>query len=100
MKRRGSLVLQVVLCTCAYSCTTHRNRLSAAEQPYKLDILEHIRDAPITIYHIDNWFDLCAGPHVPSTGDLRGSAIELESVAGVYWRGDENNKPMLQVVHN
>ena len=52
-------------------------------------------DAPITIYHIGepgaagSWWDLCAGPHVESTGSINPAAIDLESVAGAYWRGDE-----------
>lgn len=45
------------------------------------------------------WWDLCAGPHLASTGLLDPKAIELLSVAGAYWRGDET-KPMLQVKEN
>lgn len=44
----------------------------------------------------DGWFDVCSGPHVPSTGLLR--AVKLTSVAGAYWRGDERN-PMLQRIY-
>ncbi|KAL0301659.1 UNVERIFIED_CONTAM: Threonine--tRNA ligase, chloroplastic/mitochondrial 2 [Sesamum radiatum] len=43
----------------------------------------------------NEWWDLCAGPHVESTGNINRKAVELESVAGAYWRGD-TNKPMLQ----
>lgn len=46
----------------------------------------------------DEWWDLCAGPHVESTGALPKKAIELESVAGAYWRGDEK-RPMLQRIY-
>ena len=46
----------------------------------------------------DEWWDLCAGPHVESTGNISRKAIELESVAGAYWRGDVN-RPMLQRIY-
>ena len=58
---------------------------------------------PITIYHIGNpgekehWWDLCAGPHVESTGDLVSEAIELERTAGAYWRGDESRQMLTRV---
>lgn len=71
-------------------------RISALEEPFKLEILESIKTEPISVYHIAKWWDLCAGPHVNSTGDIPADAVELVSVAGAYWRGDET-KPMLQV---
>lgn len=46
----------------------------------------------------DEWWDLCAGPHVETTGDIPGKALELTSVAGAYWRGDEK-RAMLQRVY-
>jgi len=46
----------------------------------------------------DEWWDLCAGPHVESTGNINKKAVELESIAGAYWRGDER-KPMLQRIY-
>ncbi|RDX74019.1 Threonine--tRNA ligase, chloroplastic/mitochondrial 2 [Mucuna pruriens] len=76
----------------------HR-RISALNEPYKLEILESIKEDPITIYHIgDEWWDLCAGPHVESTGNINKKAVELESIAGAYWRGDVR-KPMLQRIY-
>jgi len=73
-------------------------RIKAQEEPYKLEILEGLKE-PITIYHIgDEWWDLCAGPHVESTGKLNADAIELETVAGAYWRGDEK-RDMLQRIY-
>ncbi|KAM7503734.1 hypothetical protein LguiB_002638 [Lonicera macranthoides] len=76
-----------------------QKRITAINEPYKMEILESIKEDPITIYHIGNeWWDLCAGPHVESTGNISRKAVELESVAGAYWRGD-TNKPMLQRIY-
>ncbi|KAI8007975.1 hypothetical protein LOK49_LG07G02667 [Camellia lanceoleosa] len=62
-----------------------------------MEILESIKEVPITIYHIGNeWWDLCGGPQ--STGNIDRKAVELESVAGAYWRGD-TNKLMLQRIY-
>ncbi|XP_074272908.1 threonine--tRNA ligase, chloroplastic/mitochondrial 2 [Silene latifolia] len=76
-----------------------QKRIMAQNEPYKLEILNSIKEEPITIYHIgDEWWDLCAGPHVESTGTINRKALELESVAGAYWRGDVT-KPMLQRIY-
>lgn len=76
-----------------------QRRIIDANEPYKMEILESIKSEPITIYHIGNeWWDLCAGPHVESTAKINRKAVELESVAGAYWRGDVN-KPMLQRIY-
>ena len=73
-------------------------RIHDINEPYKLEILAGIED-PITIYHLgDEWWDLCAGPHIENTSEIHPKAIELESVAGAYWRGDENN-PQLQRIY-
>ncbi len=74
------------------------NRIQAINEPYKAEILVDLKE-PITLYHLgDKWWDLCAGPHVENTGDLNPKAIELESVAGAYWRGDET-KAQLQRIY-
>lgn len=76
-----------------------QRRIAAQNEPYKLEILDSIKEEPITIYHIgDEWWDLCAGPHVETTGTISRKAIELESVAGAYWRGDVK-RPMLQRIY-
>ncbi|NEO31411.1 MAG: threonine--tRNA ligase [Symploca sp. SIO3C6] len=75
-----------------------QQRIKKLAEPYKLEILEDLAE-PITIYHLgDEWWDLCAGPHVENTSDLNPKAIELESVAGAYWRGDET-KAQLQRIY-
>jgi threonyl-tRNA synthetase len=74
-------------------------RINEQNEPYKLQIIESIKTEPITLYHIgDEWWDLCAGPHVETTGELNKNAIELQSVAGAYWRGSEENE-MLQRIY-
>ncbi|WP_103124140.1 threonine--tRNA ligase [Nostoc cycadae] len=73
-------------------------RIKEINEPYKLEILADLKE-PITIYHLgDQWWDLCAGPHVENTQDLNPKAIDLESVAGAYWRGDET-KAQLQRIY-
>lgn len=60
-------------------------------------------DARITVFHIGNpgdkehWWDLCAGPHVESTGAIDPQAVELERVAGAYWRGDEKRAMLTRI---
>ena len=74
-------------------------RIKEIKEPYKLEILESIKEEPITIYHLgDQWWDLCAGPHLENTSELNPKAIELESVAGAYWRGDAT-KAQLQRIY-
>lgn len=73
-------------------------RIKAINEAYKLEILAGIQE-PITLYHLgDAWWDLCAGPHLSNTSELDPKAIELETVAGAYWRGDEN-KAQLQRIY-
>ena len=73
-------------------------KIKAQNEPYKLEILEGLQE-PITLYTLgEEWWDLCAGPHVEHTGQLNAKAFELESVAGAYWRGDET-KAQLQRIY-
>ncbi|MGK7927059.1 MAG: threonine--tRNA ligase, partial [Spirulina sp.] len=64
-------------------------RIQAIEEPYKLEILRDIiKGDPITLYHLgEEWWDLCAGPHIENTSELNPKAIAIEMVAGAYWRG-------------
>jgi threonyl-tRNA synthetase len=76
-----------------------QHRIEAINEPYKLEILGDIKQEPITIYHLgEQWWDLCAGPHLENTSEINPKAIELESVAGAYWRGDEK-KAQLQRIY-
>ncbi len=63
--------------------------------PYKLDLLEDLKDGTITFYHQGNFTDLCRGPHIPSTDKIK--AVKLLSLAGAYWRGDEHNKMLTRI---
>jgi len=75
-----------------------KRRIEELQEPYKLEILEDIEGEPISLYHLgEQWWDLCAGPHVANTGQLHPKAIAIESVAGAYWRGDENNRQLQRI---
>jgi threonyl-tRNA synthetase len=67
-----------------------------AEQPYKLELIDELSDKKVTIYRQGSFVDLCRGPHVSSTGEIK--AFKLTSIAGAYWRGDEK-RPMLQRIY-
>jgi len=72
-------------------------RISAQNEPYKLEILAGIQE-PISLYTLgEDWWDLCAGPHVANTSELNPKAFELESVAGAYWRGDEKRAQLQRI---
>jgi threonyl-tRNA synthetase len=65
---------------------------------YKLELIDAIPDdQALNIYAQGDWFDLCRGPHMASTGQI-GNAFKLMKVAGAYWRGDSNN-PMLTRIY-
>jgi threonyl-tRNA synthetase len=66
-------------------------------EDYKVELIRDLpADAAISLYKQGEFIDLCAGPHLPSTGRVK--AIKLQSVAGAYWRGDEKRK-MLQRIY-
>jgi threonyl-tRNA synthetase len=67
-----------------------------ASQPYKLELLDDIEDAKVSVYRQGKFLDLCRGPHVKSTGEI--GSFKLMSIAGAYWRGKESN-PMLQRIY-
>ncbi|MBE5818462.1 MAG: threonine--tRNA ligase [Clostridiales bacterium] len=67
------------------------------DEPYKVDLIENLpEDAVISFYKQGDFTDLCAGPHLASTGMVK--VFKLLSLAGAYWRGDEKNK-MLQRIY-
>lgn len=84
-----------------------------ADQPYKLELIDGLSEGQydeygnklsederpkITVYQHDTFVDLCRGPHVEHTAEIKANAVKLTNVAGAYWRGDEDN-PMLTRIY-
>jgi len=67
-----------------------------ASQTYKLELINEIEDDTVSLYSQGEFIDLCRGPHIKSTGEIK--AFKLLSIAGAYWRGSEKN-PMLQRIY-
>lgn len=69
------------------------------DEPYKIELIDGLPEGEtISFYKQGEFTDLCAGPHVDSTGRIKHNAFKLTSCAGAYWRGDEHNK-MLQRIY-
>ena len=68
-------------------------------EAYKVEIINDVipEGEDVSVYRQGDWFDVCRGPHLPSTGKL-GKGFKLMKLAGAYWRGDSNN-PMLQRIY-
>ncbi|MFZ4615045.1 MAG: threonine--tRNA ligase [Rectinemataceae bacterium] len=73
-------------------------RLSFASEPFKLELIEGLEDGTISLYEQDGFTDLCRGPHVANSREIRTDAFKLRSIAGAYWRGDEK-RPMLTRIY-
>jgi threonyl-tRNA synthetase len=67
-----------------------------AGQPYKLELIDEIPDATVTVYRQGAFVDLCRGPHLDTTGGVK--EFKLTHIAGAYWRGDDK-QPMLQRIY-
>jgi threonyl-tRNA synthetase len=65
------------------------------ENEYKTELISNLEDGTITFCDHSNFFDLCRGGHIPNTGIIK--AMKILSVAGAYWRGNENNKQLTRV---
>ncbi|MEO1059408.1 MAG: TGS domain-containing protein, partial [Actinomycetota bacterium] len=73
-----------------------RERFRSLGEQYKVELLDAIPEGePVTLYHQGEWFDLCRGPHAPSTGRI--GAFKLLKVAGAYWRGDHRNAQLQRI---
>lgn len=71
------------------------------EQPYKLELISGLKESKVSLYESGNFLDLCRGPHIKSTLQLRSGqadAFRLTKIAGAYWRGSEKN-PMLTRIY-
>lgn len=64
-------------------------------EEYKTELIEGLEDGSISFYKIGNFTDLCKGPHLPTTADIK--AFKVLSVAGAYWRGDEKRKQLTRL---
>jgi threonyl-tRNA synthetase len=73
-----------------------RKLFKKLKETFKLELLEDIPESKVSLYRSGKFVDLCRGPHVGSTGEIK--FFKLISVAGAYWRGNENN-PMLQRIY-
>lgn len=71
------------------------NKFQEKGDEYKVELISDLEDGTITLYSQGNFTDLCRGPHLPTTGDIK--AIKLLSVAGAYWRGDEKRKMLTRI---
>jgi threonyl-tRNA synthetase len=65
------------------------------DNTYKLELIENLTDGEITFCDHSSFTDLCRGGHIPNTGIIK--AVKILSVAGAYWRGDENNKQLTRI---
>ena len=67
-------------------------------EPYKVELINDLpEDAVISFYRQGEFIDLCAGPHLDSTGRVKGNAIKLTSVTGAYWRGDSKRETLQRI---
>ena len=79
--------------------TREEAKAAFADQKYKLELLAAIPEGEeVSLYNQGGFTDLCRGPHVKSTKELRGDSFKLMSIAGAYWRGKESN-PMLTRIY-
>lgn len=76
--------------------TEARKLFKKLREPFKLELIQDIAEKEISVYRSGKFVDLCRGPHVASCGEIK--FFKLLSVAGAYWRGNENN-PMLQRIY-
>jgi len=72
--------------------------LAGRDEKLKIELLEDLEDEIVTLYKQGEFIDLCRGPHLRNTGEIKANAFKLMSIAGAYWRGDEN-RPMLQRIY-
>jgi len=96
-KRMQEIIQQDLPFTCeTMDKETAKRLFQERGEGYKIELIEDLPGATVSIYRQGGFIDLCRGPHLPSTGKLK--AFKLLSVAGAYWRGDEK-RPMLQRIY-
>jgi len=70
------------------------------KHPYKLEILEDLKkegEKEVSFYSVGTFTDLCRGPHIESTKEIKPNSFKLQKLAGAYWRGDEKNKMLTRI---
>ncbi len=78
-----------------------REKFSQSDQPYKVEIIEDLaqeNNSHVSVYRCGDFIDLCAGPHLESTGEINAEAIKLTKISGAYWKGDAD-KAQLQRIY-
>ena len=75
-----------------------RALLEAQGESYKVELVDDLESETVSFFEQGEFVDLCRGPHLRSTGQVKAAALKLLSVAGAYWRGDET-RPMLQRIY-
>ncbi len=75
-----------------------RELLESLGETYKIELIDELEDETVSFFEQGEFTDLCRGPHLRSTGQVKPAAMKLLSVAGAYWRGDEV-RPMLQRIY-
>ena len=66
-----------------------------SKEPFKLELLKDLKDDEITLYESGDFIDLCKGPHIASTKDIK--AFKLLKISGAYWKGDSNNQMLTRI---
>jgi len=75
-----------------------RRFMAEREEPYKVELIDDLpEDAVISFYRQGDFTDLCAGPHLDSTGRIKGNAIKLTACNAAYWRGDSNRQTLQRI---
>jgi len=67
------------------------------EQPYKLELINELKESKATIYQSGKFVDLCKGPHVKSTKEINSDSFKLTKIAGAYWKGSEENQMLTRI---
>ena len=75
-----------------------RELLELQGETYKIELVDELEDETVSLFEQGDFIDLCRGPHLRSTGQVKPAAMKLLSIAGAYWRGDET-RPMLQRIY-
>jgi threonyl-tRNA synthetase len=81
------------------SATDAKNDFAKLGQDYKLELISELATSgeKITVYKSGQFVDLCSGPHLDSTGEIRADAMKLTKISGAYWRANEKNKQMQRI---